>query len=269
MKKIVNYIEHIFYIALAIIMLSPFIYMIITSFQETFSPYFVSLDFSEYSLNNYYNLFEISSLKYWFRNSMFISIVGVIWTLVSCISAAYAFIVKKNSSKHIIYIILFMALSIPYTATVIPQWLMMGKLNLIDTFWPLILPIPNFIGVIMIEESIESIPIEMFETARIDGVSDFIFLIKVIIPIIKPILITVSIIFFARSWNSFLWPLVMSNTDATKTLPVGLASLQGTHTVNYGLIMAGAVINFLPPFLMYLILQKQFNKGALTAGLKG
>lgn len=269
MRKITRYIESSFYIFLAILMLLPLIYMIISSFQETYSPYIISFNIAEYTLLNYKKIMKVSGLPNWLRNSLFISVAGVIWTLFTCVLAAYGFVRKKFYKKDKIFMLFILSMAIPYPATVVPQWLIMGRINWIDTFWPLILPIPSFLGVLLIRQTIQGIPSELFECAIIDGCSDRKILYQIVIPVIRPILLTVGIIFFIRSWNSFLWPLIISNTDVTKTLPVGLAALQGTHNVNYGIVMSGVVINFLPPFIVYLLLQKYFVIGIMADGLKG
>lgn len=269
MSKFLRILESIFFVLIAILMILPLAYMTLYSFQESYSPFLFSLDLSKYTLKNYINLFSMKSVAFWIRNSFFISIVGVLWTLVSCILAAYAFVKKKFRGKDIIYYLFVMSMSIPFTATVVPQWLIFGKIGWINTFWPLILPIPNFLAVLLIRQAINNIPKSLFESAQIDGISDFKILVKVVIPLIKPIIITISIIFFARSWNSFLWPLIISNTDLTKTLPVGLAGLVGTHTVNYGMVMAGSTISFMPPLIVYILLQKYYINGIAFTGLKG
>ena len=182
--------------------------------------------------------------------------------------AAFAFVKKHFPGDNKIYFIFFATLCIPFPATVVPLWLMVGKFGLMDTFWPLILPIPSMLGVVLIRQAIVDIPKEMFESASLDGCSDRKVFMKIVLPIIRPILITVGILFFTRSWNSLLWPLIVSNTDATKTLPVGLAAIQGGVDVNYGLTMAAAMMNFLPPFLVYIFMHKHFLAGITGSGLK-
>lgn len=269
MRKIIEITEDTFYVLLAMLMLLPFIYMIVCSFQETYSPYIISFNVKNYSFINYKKIFKVSGVPYWIRNSLFISIMGVLWTIFTCVLAAYGFVRKRFHKKEKLFILFILSMAIPYPATVVPQWIMMGKINWIDTFWPLILPIPSFFGVLLIRQAIQNIPSELFECAIIDGCSERKILYQIVLPVIKPILLTVGIIFFARSWNSFLWPLIVSNTDATKTLPVGLAALQGTHNVNYGIVMAGSMINFFPPLVVYLFLQKYFVAGIAASGLKG
>ena len=162
---------------------------------------------------------------------------------------------------------LMISMAIPFTATVVPLWLMMGKLKMIDHFFPLIAPIPSMLGLLRIGRLSWPCPRSSLRAPgwMRPGFPD---LLNIVLPVIRPILITVAILYFARSWNSFLWPLIISNTDATRTLPVGLASIQGTHTINYGITMAGALMNFLPPFLVYVFFQRYFIAGIAGTGIK-
>lgn len=268
MRKITNGITTALVLLLTLFMLLPFMYMLICSMQITYSEYRISLDISSFTFDNYIKIFQQSNFLTWIKNSMFISIVGVIWTLLICSMAAYAFAKKRFPGDDKIYFLFFTTMCIPFPATVVPLWLMVGRMGLMDTFWPLILPIPSMLGVVLIRQAIISIPKEMFESAKIDGCADRKIFSKIVLPIIRPILITVAILFFTRSWNSLLWPLIVSNTDATKTLPVGLASIQGGNDINYGFIMAGSMMNFLPPFLVYIFLHKYFLAGITGNGLK-
>lgn len=269
MRKVFGTLESCVFVFLALLMLLPFAYMLVCSLQETYSPYLISLDFTTYTLDNWRKVFSVSGFLLWVRNSFFISITGVLLTLVVCGLAAYAFARLRFRGSGISYGIMMVSMVIPFPATVVPLWLIIGRMHSIDTFWPLILPIPAMLGVILIRQAIIELPNEIFECARIDGHGDFNIFLRVVIPAIRPILITVAVLFFARSWNSFLWPLIISNTDATKTLPVALAAMQGrASAVNYGITMAGAMINFLPPFILYIFLQKYFIKGITGSGLK-
>lgn len=268
-KKVLGWTESAVYIFLACLMLLPFGYMLICSLQVTYSEYMVSLDVTRFTLENWIKVFSVTGFTTWLRNSVFISVTGVLLTLVVCSLSAYAFARLRFRGSDFTWGVMMASMVIPFPATVVPLWLMMGKMHSIDTFWPLILPIPAMLGVILIRQAIIELPTELFECARIDGHGDFNIFLRVVLPSVRPILITVAVLFFARSWNSFLWPLIISNTDATKTLPVALAAMQGrASAVNYGITMAGSMINFLPPFILYIFLQKYFIKGIAGSGMK-
>ena len=272
MKKLtsraLSALGYVFFIGLALLMLLPFAYMLVCSLQETYSPYLISFDLADYTLDNFRKTFAVSGFSLWLRNSIFISLSGVFLTLLVCSLGAYAFAKKRFAGSNALMGFLMLSMAIPFTATVVPLWLMMGKLHMIDHYFPLIAPVPSMLGLLLIRQAILSLPNELFESARVDGCRDLRIYWSIVLPVIKPILITVAILYFARSWNSFLWPLIISNTDATRTLPVGLASIQGTHTINYGITMAGALMNFLPPFLVYVFFQRYFIAGIAGTGIK-
>ena len=268
MSKLTNKLITLLFVVLTLVMISPFVYMLVCSFQEAYSPYLISFDFADYTLENYRKLFRVSGFSNWVFNSVFVSTTGVILTLAICGLAGYAFAKLRFRGKDKIFFFLFAAMIIPFPATVVPLWIMMGKLGWAATFQSLILPIPTFLGVVLFRQGMMAIPEELLESARMDGCSDFRIFRSIVLPLIVPTILSVAIIYFARSWNSLLWPLIMADGDTTSTLPVGLASLQGTYVVNYGLVMAGAVVNFLPPFLVYILLQKYFVSGAVSSGLK-
>ena len=267
-SRALSALGYVFFIGLALLMLLPFAYMLVCSLQETYSPYLISFDLADYTLDNFRKTFAVSGFSLWLRNSIFISLSGVFLTLLVCSLGAYAFAKKRFAGSNALMGFLMLSMAIPFTATVVPLWLMMGKLHMIDHYFPLIAPIPSMLGLLLIRQAILSLPNELFESARVDGCRDLRIYWSIVLPVIKPILITVAILYFARSWNSFLWPLIISNTDATRTLPVGLASIQGTHTINYGITMAGALMNFLPPFLVYAFFQRYFIAGIAGTGIK-
>ncbi len=268
MKKIFGLFIDLFFLLLVLLMILPFAYMLVCSFQETYSPYVVSIDLADYTLNNYIQLFKISGFFQWLFNSFFVSVTGVMLTLVVCSLAGYGFAKLRFPGNDRIFLFLFAAMIIPFPATVVPLWMIMGKIGWAATFKSLILPIPTFLGVVLFRQSIQSIPDDLLESAKIDGCSDFRIFCTVVIPLIRPTVISVAVIYFARSWNSLLWPLIMAASDSVKTLPVGLAALNGSYIMNYGLTMAGSVISFLPPFIVYVFLQKYFVRGVVNSGLK-
>lgn len=267
-SKILNISGYVFFISLSLLMLLPFAYMLVCSLQETYSPFLISLDPSVYTLENFRKIFAVSGFSLWLRNSIVISLTGVLLTLAVCSLGAFAFAKMRFIGSKSILGFLMASMAIPFTATVVPLWLMMGKMHMIDHYFPLIAPIPSMLGLLLIRQAILALPNELFESARIDGCKEFRIYWNIVLPVIKPIMMTVAVLFFARSWNSFLWPLIISNTDFTRTLPVGLAAIQGTHTINYGITMAGSLMNFLPPFLVYVFFQRYFIAGISGTGIK-
>ena len=138
-----------------------------------------------------------------------------------------------------------------------------------NTHLVLALPVVNAFGVFLVRQFMVNIPDELIEAARIDGCSEFKIYYSIVLPLIKPVLVSLTVFTFITTWNDFIWPLI-SITDSNKsTLTLALAALQGNYATKYGLVMAGAALVFLPPFILYILLQKQFVEGIALSGVKG
>ena len=164
---------------------------------------------------------------------------------------------------------------VPVHITIVPLFLGLAKLGLTDTYFSLIMPtVANGFGVFLLRQFFQNIPQELEEAATIDGASRLGILIRVILPLSRPALTAVAIFMFIQSWNDFMWPLIVTNTDATRTLPVGLVSaLSGTVSggaiAYYGMSMAGSVLATVPVLFFFVLMQRYFVQGIALAGLKG
>jgi ABC-type glycerol-3-phosphate transport system permease component len=167
-------------------------------------------------------------------------------------------------------------LFVPIQITVVPLFLIFSKVNLTDTFPALILPIgANVTGVFIMRQFFMSIPSELEDAAYVDGASAFRIWWSIVLPLARSALTAVAIITFLSAWNSFFWPLIVTRTDAVRTLPVGIAQFMSTRpgqSMNaqaYGMSMAGAVFAATPPIIFFYVLQRQFIRGITTTGIKG
>lgn len=269
MKAIKRFFSDGLLLAISFMALVPFIYMIIISLKVTNNSYDISLSLSSVTLQNYIDVITRNGFARYFFNSVVISLSGVLLNLVFSTLAAYAFAKMEFKGNDKIFLFMIMTLIIPTQVTMIPLYIIMRQLHWINTYMALILPIPTAFGVFIMRQAILGVPKELLESAKLDGCSDFKILIKIVLPLIKPALITLSIFTFMGAWNEFMWPLIVSTKDAMRTLTVGLSTMQGQHITNYGSLMAGATITFLPPFIFYLILQSKFVEGVSLSGIKG
>lgn len=269
MKTLKSAIGNFILLVIASCMLVPFIYMLIMSFKVTYTAYNFSLSLSDFTLKNYISIFKDNNFIHYFFNSMFISISGVVLAVVFSSLAGYAFAKMDFPGNNKLFFFMIITLIIPSQVTMIPLYMIMRKLGWIDSYLALILPIPTAFGVFLMRQAILNIPKELLESAKIDGCSDFRIFFQIVLPLIKPAIITLSIFTFVGAWNEFLWPLIITTDDTVRTLTVGLSTLGAQYTVNYGLIMAGATITFIPSFIFYLILQNKFVEGVTLSGMKG
>lgn len=158
---------------------------------------------------------------------------------------------------------------VPGQVTLIPVFLIIKQLGLMNTHLALMLPILNAFGVFLMRQFMMNVPDDLLEAARIDGCSENRLFLRIVIPLIKPVIISLTVFTFITSWNDFLWPLVTCTNQNMQTLTLAISALKGNYSTNYGLVMAGSVLAFLPPFVLYIFLQKQFVEGIALSGVKG
>lgn len=269
MKYFLKIFATIALILIACIMIIPFIYMVITSLKVTYTAYNFKLGLDEFTLANYAAILKEKEFLKYFINSSIIAVSGVLLSVIFSSLAGFAFAHKEFKGRDQIFFFMLVTLIIPSTVTMLPLYIIMRQLNWLNTFYALILPIPTAMGVFIMRQAMLSIPRELVEAARIDGCSDFRILIQIVFPLIKPAIITLAIFTFIGAWNEFLWPLIATTDGSVRTLTVGLATMKSQYTVNYGLVMAGATITFLPSFIIYMILQSKFVEGVAISGIKG
>ncbi len=159
---------------------------------------------------------------------------------------------------------------IPFPVLMIPLYLLIGKVGLVDNHLAIILPaLFNTFGVFLMRQFMESIPNEFIEAGRIDGASEFKIFSRLILPQTKPALAAMAIFSFMWQWDSYLWPLISQSSSRNFTLPLGLATFSNQYYTDYGLVMAGATVSVIPIIIVFLFMQKRFVKGITMTGLKG
>lgn len=248
-------------------MVFPLMWMFRVSFMEIGSSVDIdNLLSTAFSLDAYKELFTATgTLKYLF-NSAFVGIVVTLGNILFCFMTAYGLARYKSISNKILFATVIIVLMIPVHVLIIPLYLLSIKAGIYDTYWALILPwLVNPIGIFLVKQYIENVPPSMEEAARIDGASEFRILFQVVMPLCKPALAVLAIQVFFTNWNSFLFPYILTNSDSLKTLPVGLAHLQGHQAIDWQQLMAGSALAVLPVLILFIIMQRQIVSG-ITAG---
>ena len=188
--------------------------------------------------------------------------------IVSCL-AGYAFAKIKFPGNDLIFFIFIMTLIVPSEVIIVPLYLTIKNLGWLNTYQALILPLPTALGTFIMRQAILGVPNEMLEAAKMEGCSNVKILWKIIMPLVKPAILTLAIFTFVGAWNNFLWPLIVSTKSEMKTLPLMLSATKTQFEQNIGLTMACAAVNFLPPFIFYILLQSRFKEGVVLSGVKG
>lgn len=267
-KKASKWVLGIILLACALFSLAPFIYMALVSFTQK-TTLDLNFNFAEFDLTNYDRVFRNFNLWVNLGNSFIVTGCACVLNCIISAMAAYAFAKKRFPMRDKLFAVYLATLMIPGQVTLIPVFTIIKNLGMMNTYPALFLPIINAFGVFLIRQFMVNVPDELLEAARIDGCGENRIFISIVIPLIKPVLISLTIFTFITSWNDFLWPLVIATKPAMQTLTLAISALKGSYSTNYGLVMAGSTLAFLPPFLLYIFLQKQFVEGIALSGIKG
>ena len=253
----------------AVLCILPFIYMVVMSFTKstTLAIHLNDVDFTDFS--NFTYVFTKSGFLRSLLNSLIVVACACFFNCLIASMAAYGFEKKNFPGKEIVFRIYLITLMIPGQVTMIPVFIIMNKLNLLNTYFALIVLIINAFGVFLIRQFMSSVPDELLEAAKVDGCPEYRIFFRIVIPLIKPVLISLVVFTFITAWNDFMWPLISTTDSNMYTLTVALSLLKTQYQTNYGLILAGATVSFIFPFILYAILQKQFVEGIALSGIKG
>lgn len=221
-------------------------------------------------LGNYVELFTDRGFGQYLRNSATVSAVAVAGNVFFSSMAGYALAKLRFRGNNVVFPLVIISMMVPYVALFVPQFVVVVQMGLVNTLTAIILPVLVLpLSVFIMRQYAYSVPTELIEAARIDGAREGQIFFRVFLPLTGPALATVGLLSFLTSWNNFLWPLVIAQSQDKYTAPVGLTvASQSSHTVSYGLLLAGAMVILIPILILFLFLQRYFIKGVATAGLK-
>ncbi|MBI0298582.1 carbohydrate ABC transporter permease [Streptomyces sp. PRKS01-29] len=206
----------------------------------------------------------------WFANSLIVSAVAVVSNLLLGTLGGYAFARMRFGGSRVLLVLMLATMAIPFQLTMIPTFLVMRRLGLVDTLGALIVPsLVTPFAVFLLRQFFLSLPRELEEAAWIDGCSRLRVLFQIVVPLSRPALSTVAVLTFLTTWNDLSWPLIALNHDANYTLQLGLTTFRGQHHTQWSAVMAGNVITVLPVLLAFLAAQKTFVRSITSTGLKG
>jgi len=257
----------------ALSMILPFIWMLLTSFMTNsqifaYPPEIVP---EEFKWQNYIDVNNKIPLFRYFINSLIVSIATVIGQVITCSLAAYAFARLKFKHKDILFLAFLGTMMIPPQVNIIPLFFLMRELHWVDTYWALIVPgIFGGFGIFLLRQWFLTFPSELEDAAKIDGCNPLTTFWYIALPLALPAIVTLGIFSFITSWNSFMWPLIVTNADSMKTLPVGLAAFKGSfrETTEWAQLMAASIISIIPVVIVFMLGQKYFIKGIMAGAIK-
>ncbi|MEP6761371.1 MAG: carbohydrate ABC transporter permease [Sporichthyaceae bacterium] len=255
-----------------VVLVGPFLWMLQGSFRPNRELQQVPPSWlpQHPTLDNYRQLFQVLDFPTFFFNSAVVAASITIGNLVFCSMLGYALAKLRFPGKRAIFALVLGTLMVPGVVLFVPLFVLVSNLGMANSFPGLIFPfLAGPFGVFLMRQFILGLPDELIQAARVDGASEFRIFRSIIIPLCKPVLATLGILTFLTSWNQFLWPLVVAQSEDKYTLPVALAIYSiGEKRADYGLLMAGSVVVVIPVLLVFLALQRHFVRGIAMTGIK-
>lgn len=281
-QLLTNMLVNGFLIVTALLIVVPFVWMLTAAFKPVSELFVTPLTVlpKQVTFENFEALFSSTSTSAqgssaifprWYINSLLIAtVLTIIATFFSAL-AGFGFAKYDFRGKRVLLAVLLGSMLVPFVVIAVPLFILMSRLRLLDNVLALILPFmaPAF-GIFMMTQYLQNLPDELIDAARIDGATEFGIFWRIVVPLIRPALGALAIFLFLQAWNSYLWPLLVMNSPANLTLPVGLASLRGENfrLENYGRVLAGAALVSAPTVALFLMLQRQFISGLTLGAVK-
>lgn len=256
---------------LALITLVPFIWMLSASFKTNNEVFSIPIQWipKTWHPENYSVIWDRIPLLTFFKNTAFLSILITLIQLLTSSFAAYGFSKMHFKGRDVLFLAYIGTIAIPWQSYMIPQFIMMRQLHLTDTLWSLVLlQAFSAFGVFLLKQYYSSIPDSLCESARMDGLSEWGIYRRIILPLTKPALASLTIITFVNTWNDYMGPFIYLTSTENKTIQLGLKMFVGLFDAEYALIMAASVVSILPVAIVFLSMQKYFVEGIATSGMK-
>ena len=252
-------------------MATPFVWMLSNTFKEQSEIFQLrpTLIPEEPHLRNYVSLFVDFDFARHFLNSAFIAVIHTASHLFLASLAGFAFAKYTFPLKNFLFMILLGSMMVPLYTIFIPLFVLVIRLGLVNSYAGVILPgVAGAFGIFFMKQSMEAVPGELLDSARIDGASEFRIYLQIALPLVRPALAVLAVLAFMGSWNDFVWPLVVLRSQELQTLPVIMAGMVGMYRMEYGVVMAASLLSTLPIFLLFMALQKQFVQGLTVGAVK-
>lgn len=256
----------------AVLTLTPLFWMVSASFMRpgeasAFPPPFLP---AHPTGEHYAALFTRIHLARHFLNSTIVTVGATVLSVFFNSMAAYAFAKLAFRGRDRLFQTLTLAMVIPAQVGMLPLFLLLRTMGLVNTFLGVMIPyLAGVFGIFMVRQYIQSLPDELLHAARIDGAGEFRIFWSIVMPVITPILVTLAAFTFLSAWNDFMWPLIILSDERLYTLPVALANLSGEHVQDTELMMAGSVLTVIPALVVFLIFQKAYVRGIMGGSVKG
>ena len=263
---------YVLMIGVAAFVLLPFVWMVLASLKPNNEVFLVPVKWfpSVWHWDNYVKIWTDSNMLTWLGNTAFFAICVTFLQVFTGSFAAYGFSKIRFRGRNVLFLIYIATMAVPWQAYMIPQYKMLSAVHLTDTRWSIIL-LQAFgaFGVFMMKQFYDTIPEELSEAARLDGLAEFGIYLRIMLPLSGPSIAALGIITFTNTWNDFMGPLMYLRSPELWTIQLGLKTFISQNSANYAMIMTGSVMSVIPILIVFLIGQKQFIEGIATSGMKG
>ena len=252
--------------------LLPFFWMVMSSLKSNNAVFSVPIQWipDPFVWGNYVEIWQKSDMTTWLKNTLFLSVVVTLLQLLTGSFAAYGFSKVRFPGRDVLFLVYIGTIAVPWQAYMIPQFILMSKLHLSNTLWSIVaLQAFGAFGVFLMKQFYETVPEELSEAARIDGLSEYGIYRRIILPLSVPALASLTLLTFVNTWNDYLGPLIYLRSPELWTIQLGLKSFVGQYNAEYALIMTGSVLSVLPIAVIFLLGQRYFVEGIATTGVKG
>jgi len=263
------------YIALAIAaagVLLPFFWMLMSSLKTNNAVFTIPIQWipETFVWSNYVEIWQKSDMTTWLKNTMVLALAVTALQVFTGSFAAYGFSKIRFPGRDLLFLVYLGTIAVPWQAYMIPQFILMSKINLSNTLWSIIaLQAFGAFGVFLMKQFYETVPEELSEAARIDGLSEYGIYRRIMLPLSVPALASLTLLTFVNTWNDYLGPLIYLRSPEIWTIQLGLKSFVGQYNAEYALIMTGSVLSVLPIAIIFMVGQRYFVEGIATSGLKG
>jgi len=265
-------IPHVLLCGVGLLFLVPFVWLVLTSLKSDEEIFSLSVNWfpSEFLWSNYAEAVKAIPFLRYTLNTLMLSGLSILGQLLSSPLVAYGLSRIHFKGRNVLFFIMMGTMILPYQVTMVPVYIMFNKLEMVDSYIPLILP--NFFGsafyIFLLRQFFMNIPWELSESAKMDGASEFRIFLKMILPLSKPVIYTVALFTFLHAWGDFLGPLLYLNSPEKWTLSIGLRAFIGENKVDWGLLMAASTIFTVPIIVLYFFVQRTFIQGITMTGFK-
>ena len=257
---------------IAVIIVFPVYLLIISSFKDAKDVFNMDLlpALSSLSFENYKTVFQEENFGGYIFNSFFVATIVTVIALIFQAMSGYALARLNFKGRKLIFTWMISTLMIPFSVIMIPLFIIVKKIGLINNLWGIIIPmIPNAYGIFLFHQFFLGIPKELEESAKIDGASYFGVFWKIVLPLAKPIAVTLAVAFFLANWNNYLWPLIVAQDRELWLVQIAIANFKSSQAVEWNLVLAASCVSALPIIILFFIFQKHITDGIKTSGIKG